>query len=247
MVLDKRKEQILKTIISEYIRTAEPVGSKTIAEKEDLGVSSATVRNEMAVLEDLGLIDQPHTSAGRIPTDKGYRYYVDLFQASIILSDDEQERILAALADIRRREIEDMLRCILSTLSHLTCYVSLVLGPPDKRHAYFWGLHQLLHQPEFENIQRVEYLLELLEHEYRLSELLMEDLGQTQVHVKIGSENKRRELDGMSLVMAQYANDEEPLGTIGILGPTRMDYENAIPVVDLTARRLSRLMTDVGD
>lgn len=247
MVLDKRKEQILKTIISEYIRTAEPVGSKTIAGKEDLGISSATIRNEMAVLEELGYIDQPHTSAGRIPTDKGYRYYVDSFQARVALSDDEQKRIVEALAAIRRREVEDILRGILSTLSYLTCYVSLVLGPPIKRHAYFWGLHQLLHQPEFEDIHRVEYLLELLEHEYRLSELLMEDLGQAQVHVRIGSENRHKELDGMSLVMARYSNEEEPLGTIGILGPTRMDYENAIPVVDFTARRLSRLMTDAGD
>lgn len=245
--LDHRKEAILKSIVGEYIRTAEPIGSKAIAEREGLGVSPATIRNEMAVLEELGYIGQPHTSAGRIPTDKGYRFYVDSFQDAIELSEEEQKRVMEALANIRKKEIEDIIRGILPMLSYLTCYVSLVLGPPAKRHAYFWGLHQLLHQPEFGDVHKVEYLLELLEHEYRLSELLMEDIGDMQVHVRIGSENKHRELNGMSLVMAQYADDKEPLGTIGILGPTRMDYENAIPMVGFTARRLSRMMSGISD
>lgn len=243
--LDARKERILETTIGEYIHTAEPVGSKAVAELEGLKVSPATVRNEMAVLEELGYLTQPHTSAGRIPTDLGYRYYVDSYAGRLGLSESEETRVADTLAEIKAREIEEVMRGISAALSNLTCYVSVVLGPPAKRHVYFWGVSAILHQPEFLDVHRVEDLLEVLEQEYSLIDVLMEDMEDMEepvVHARIGSENKRRELSGLSLILAGYGDDREPLGTLGILGPTRMDYVSTMPVVDFTAKRLSSLL-----
>lgn len=243
--LDERKASILEAVINHYISTAEPVGSKVIADGYDLGVSPATIRHEMSVLEELGYLAQPHTSAGRIPTDKGYRYYVDSLREILSLSTRDVASLRIKLKALKRLKVEDILRQISSLLATRTCTISLVLSPLDKQKVYFWGISQILHQPEFVDIHRVEFLVELLEGEYRLAEMLMEEIEEPQVHVRIGSENKHSELTGLSLVAAQYTRQGEPAGIVGLLGPTRMDYGKAIPMVDFTARNLSRLLEEV--
>lgn len=243
--LDDRKAEILEAVIDYYIRTAEPVGSRVIADARNLGVSPATIRNEMAALEEMGYLAQPHTSAGRVPTDKGYRYYVDSLRQILELAEGEATMLTEKLASLKRLEREDMLRQISSVLAYRTCTISLVLSPGDSKRVYFWGISQILHQPEFLDMRRVEFLVELLEGEYRLAEMLTEEIATPQVHVRIGSENRHSELAGLSLVAAGYSSGGEPAGIVGLLGPTRMDYSTAIPMVDFTARNLSHLLEEV--
>ncbi|MEW6524711.1 MAG: heat-inducible transcriptional repressor HrcA [Bacillota bacterium] len=128
MGLDSRKQRVLQAIVDDYIATAEPVGSRTIARKYRLGVSSATIRNEMSDLEEMGYLEQPHTSAGRVPSDLGYRFYVDRLMAPFSLSPDQVERVVR-MYRTRVREIEHLVQATARVLSESTSYLALVLGP----------------------------------------------------------------------------------------------------------------------
>lgn len=128
--IDERKQRILHALIKDYVDTGEPVGSRTIAKKYDLGVSAATIRNEMADLEEMGFIHQPHTSAGRVPSDKGYRYYVDCLMApnEKILSDDEQHFVQEFFAD-QVAELDSLFQRSCELLSRLTNYTAMIVQP----------------------------------------------------------------------------------------------------------------------
>ncbi|MGL5820638.1 MAG: heat-inducible transcriptional repressor HrcA [Sarcina sp.] len=128
-MVDERKLKILQAIISDYIATGEPVGSRTIAKKYDLGISPATIRNEMADLEDMGLLEQPHTSAGRVPSSKGYRLYVDRIMQYERLSRDEELKIKSQLVESHRTEIDSLIHEVSSLLSELTNLTCLVNTP----------------------------------------------------------------------------------------------------------------------
>lgn len=243
-MISSRQAAILEAVINRYIRTAEPVGSKAVADDCALGVSPATIRNDMGALEDMGYLVQPHTSAGRVPTDKGYRLYVDTLRKTLEIAEDDASSLLNKLAELRRLETEEMVRRVSSVVASRTCTIGLAMNPQSSR-VYFWGISQLLHQPEFMDTRRIEFLVELLEGEHQLAEMLAGESGEATVHVTIGSENRMEELAGLSLVSAGYSKAGEPAGIIGLLGPTRMDYETAIPMVDFTARNLSRLLEEV--
>ncbi len=131
-MLDDRKLKILQAIIDDYINTAEPVGSRTIAKKHELGLSSATIRNEMADLEEMGFLEQPHTSARRVPSDKGYRLYVDQLMKINDLSDSEIEKIKNAM-DIRINELSQIIRNASVVMSQFTKYTSMAVTPQIKR------------------------------------------------------------------------------------------------------------------
>lgn len=126
MDMDSRKEKILEAVVLDYIQTAEPVGSRTISKKYDLGVSPATIRNEMADLEEMGLIEQPHTSAGRIPSDKGYRYYVDYLMQHDEVKSEARELIKESISK-KTTQVEETVSNILNTLSQTSGYTSLML------------------------------------------------------------------------------------------------------------------------
>ena len=130
--LDERKQHILKAVVDDYIATAEPVGSKSLVQKHQFSFSSATIRNEMAELEALGYLEQPHTSAGRIPSDKGYRAYVDNLMQIENLSQEETERIRGYLRD-SLDELTGLIRKASSVLSEETGYMSLALSPHMRR------------------------------------------------------------------------------------------------------------------
>ena len=145
MQMDERKRKILRAIVQDYIATAEPIGSRTIARKFDLGVSPATIRNEMADLEDLGLIEQPHTSSGRVPSDAGYRYFVDCLMDPQTVS-DEQREIIERESSRRIHEIQEVISHTSRLLSELTNLTSIVLGP-QKGKSTFGKMHFLPYQP----------------------------------------------------------------------------------------------------
>ncbi|HHX50188.1 MAG TPA: heat-inducible transcription repressor HrcA [Clostridia bacterium] len=128
MPMDERKQKVLLAIVKDFIATAEPVGSRTIARKYDLGVSPATIRNEMADLEEMGYLEQPHTSAGRIPSDSGYRYYVDCLMEQYTLSEAERNYIKTCFEE-KMREIEEIVNFGSLLLSQLSNYTSLTMGP----------------------------------------------------------------------------------------------------------------------
>lgn len=132
MLLDDRKLRILQAIIDDYIFSAEPVGSRTIAKKHELGLSSATIRNEMADLEEMGFLEQPHTSSGRVPSDKGYRLYVDQLMKATELSEGEIEKIRNAM-DIRINELSQIIRNASVVMSQFTKYTSMAVTPQIKR------------------------------------------------------------------------------------------------------------------
>jgi len=129
MGLSARKMEILRAVVTDYVKTAQPVGSRTIARRYKMGFSPATIRNEMADLEEMGYLIQPHTSAGRIPSQRGYRYYVDELMQEIQLEDDEIRRIYGIFSYEKMREVEDIIRQASKLVSSLTNYTSLILGP----------------------------------------------------------------------------------------------------------------------
>lgn len=131
MFLDERKRRILQAIIDDYIDTAEPIGSRTIARKHELGLSSATIRNEMADLEEMGFLAQPHTSSGRVPSDKGYRIYVDQLMQTHELSLDEIERISTAM-ETKINELTQLIKQASAVLSRFTRYTSMAITPQMK-------------------------------------------------------------------------------------------------------------------
>lgn len=338
-MLDARKKNVLLAIVQDYIATAEPVGSRTIARKYKLGVSSATIRNEMADLEEMGFIEQPHTSAGRVPSDRGYRYYVDHLMKREELTAEEEQLVLNSYLT-KVRDVGEVLRHTGQLLSQITNYAAVVftthygkgrfrhiqiiyMGPgqamvvvvsdsgavhhriialPDtigssdletisrvlnhklqgksmenirltlikeiylelakQKHVlnmamdliresltvqtgekiYLGGIFNILNQPEFHNVERVKTLLGLLEQEKELSGIMEDVFDADGVTVRIGEELENERIRDCSVVMAGYGMDGSPVGGIGLLGPTRMDYAKAFAVVEYITSNLNLVM-----
>lgn len=337
-MLNERKKKILQIIIEDYISSAEPVGSRTIARKYDLGLSPATIRNEMSDLELLGYLEQPHTSAGRIPSAQAYRFYVDAVIEPGTLTDNDMA-LIDGWYNERRRNIDDIFQSTAKILSRMTQNVSMVLTnqqtianfcylkflPLDSQHAilcivaddgsidtnvvdiplgmsseemdylagkmsklledrnlsdisveilqnvhtdvvedklifssllqavrkmtgrrqeqkvFLGGTKQLLNQPEFRDVERVRNLLGILEEEKVLKDLLQggEDSG---LKVTIGSENKFTGIQDCSMVQATYRLNGQIVGTMAVLGPTRMEYGKVISVMDYLHKYLKTIL-----
>ncbi|MBW4644347.1 MAG: heat-inducible transcriptional repressor HrcA [Goleter apudmare HA4340-LM2] len=350
--LTNRQQHILWATVRHYIATAEPVGSKALVEEYDLGVSSATIRNVMGVLEKSGLLYQPHASAGRVPSDSGYRIYVDkLITPSETLAREAElalqqhlhwddwsleaviqgaAQILATLSgcislitmpqtgtamlrhlqlvQIEARKI--MLIVVTETYethsklmdlaptsaetqpdpevidrelqivsnflnSHLRGRSLLELASLDwsqldrefQRYAEFLknsimeltrrslaptatqimvrGVAEVLRQPEFSQLEQVQTIIQLLEEEQdQLWRLIfaapeLEDMGKSRVTVRIGAENPLEPIRTCTLISSTYRRGSVPVGSVGVLGPTRLDYESAIAVVEAAAEYLS--------
>lgn len=221
-----RREAILDAIIREYVATAEPVGSTVIVSKYDFPYSSATIRAEMAKLEEEGYIYQPHTSAGRVPTEKGYRHFVNL-----VLSEEKQ---LISRHDIQSQrhmlhhhmKYEQLMDMVAKTLAELTGNVGIV-GVSGLIFSH--GLTNLFKQPEFmlsENVVRASEILD------RMHELVEELPSLHNPLVYIGSESPIGKRAGCSLVVTGFETPYMKEGRIAVLGPTRMSYENVIGVVE---------------
>lgn len=337
-MLNERKKKILQIIIEDYISSAEPVGSRTIARKYDLGLSPATIRNEMSDLELLGYLEQPHTSAGRIPSAQAYRFYVDALIEPGTLTDNDMA-LIDGWYNERRRNIDDIFQSTAKILSRMTQNVSMVLTnqqtianfcylkflPLDSQYAilcivaddgsidtnvvdiplgmsyeemdylagkmsklledrnlsdisveilqnvhtdvvedklifssllqavrkmtgrrqeqkvFLGGTKQLLNQPEFRDVERVRNLLGILEEEKVLKDLLQggEDSG---LKVTIGSENKFTGIQDCSMVQATYRLNGQIVGTMAVLGPTRMEYGKVISVMDYLHKYLKTIL-----
>ncbi|MHC1683489.1 MAG: heat-inducible transcriptional repressor HrcA [Clostridiaceae bacterium] len=324
--MDERKIKILQAIIDDYINTAEPVGSRTIAKKYDLGVSSATIRNEMSDLEDMGYLVQLHTSSGRIPSDKGYRLYVDKLMRVAALSPKEELLIKKSLETESVYEIEKTIKQSMTLLSELTRLTCIVKGPSVRKsflksiqlikidkfnlllviltdsgviknnvirvfkvvdsaviekinnilnvfiqgvtveninhkfvddlknglfghedifdlllaevmeclneasapEFYIEGAANILNYPEYKDIDKARGFMSFLDDINKVNSLLSLNQG---VAVKIGNENFIDEAKNCSIITAVYGLSNRTLGTIGIIGPTRMDYSKVVSIL----------------
>ena len=340
-MLDERSRKILCAVIQDYINFPDPVGSRTVARKYSLGISSATVRNIMADLEELGFLKQPHTSAGRVPTDMGYRFYVDFLIAEKGYSDKDLLQDLYGRLDDLKDNIDMLFSETTKTISLLSHYLGVAISPkPDivtlKRvkllqyradtivatlftdegmiknkvisldleltqkdlnriagylssefsgytfheirmkiihemskektmwdsliskalkicqEAFFsphgdlfiFGLSGVLELPDFADLQKIKELSRAIEDKHTIIKLLdkLSELGGVQII--IGSENSLDEMKDFSVVVSACKDDNKSAGVIGIIGPTRMNYQKAISIVDNTARFITRMLSE---
>lgn len=240
--MSSRRLEILRAIVDEYVATQEPVGSKSIAERHGLGISPATIRNEMAVLEDEGLITQPHTSAGRIPTDLGYRVFVDKLATVKPLSTAERRAIETFL--VESNDLDELLKRSAKLLSDITKQVAVVTYPilgDSREKLAISGTAHLARSGEDLGLT-LPPILEALEEQVVLLRLLNE--AQPTVQVRIGHEQNEANLQTTSLVAVGYGSTDTPLGGLGIIGPTRMDYAGSIAAVDAVARYIGRFINE---
>lgn len=337
-VLSDRQLLILQVIVDDFIRSAQPVGSRSLSKKEQISFSSATIRNEMADLEELGFIEKTHTSSGRVPSEKGYRYYVDHLLSPQVLNQQDISIIHSIFAE-RIFEFEKIIQKSARILSDLTNYTSIVLGPAvsinklkkiqiiplneesavaifvtDKGYVenrifhlpatidvsdlektvnilnerlagvnleqlndkiykevaallkqhihnydfilhtitdslkmqvneklFFGGKMNILSQPEFHDLSKIRSLLKMIEREEWVYNLIREDSAG--IHVKIGRENKNSVMENCSLITATYSVGTEKLGTIAILGPTRMEYSRVISLLQFLSKDLTTVLS----
>ena len=226
--MHERQLEILRAIVDEYVATEEPVGSKAIAERHGLGVSPATIRNEMAVLEDAGLIAQPHTSAGRIPTNSGYRLFVDKIAQIKPLSTAERRAIETFMSGAD--DPDEVATRAVRLLAQITHQVAIVQVQSSER-VVLSGTANLA-RSNVESAADLYPVLEALEEQVVLLKLLA-DAGSS-INVKIGSEQPSANLQTTSVVSMGAGK-----GAIGILGPTRMDYASSMGSVHAVARYIS--------
>jgi len=335
-VLTSRTGTILRSIAEQYIAKATPVSSQSIINDYEIGVSTATIRNEMTHLEQEGYITRPHPSSGSIPSDKGYRYYVEtLMNIRLPLA---EQRLINHLFHQVERELEECLNLAATLIAQLVQNVAVVtipkpmtcqlkhlelvalqdslallvlvflgakakqqlitftqviaqselrvisnklngiysgltrvqitargtgLSPTEQQvtdcllkvmktedkqeyeEPYLDGLHFILNQPEFTHSHRMLSLMELVEHRNLLKNIIPSGLTNQGVQVVIGKENRAEVIHDYSVVISHYGLPQEAVGTIGVVGPTRMPYARAISTVDYLSSVLSRLVTEL--
>ena len=335
-MLSHRTETILNSIVGQYITKATPVPSQSIINDYELGVSAATIRSEMAYLERQGYINRPHPSAGSIPSDKGYRYYVEsltdielplaeqclighlfhqverelgewLSLAATLIAQLAQNMAvvtmpkpagcqfkhleLVALQDslalavlvlrgarikqqlvtfdhvISQSELTAITNKLNAAYSGLTstqiiaknidlspteqqltdCLIKIMQAEDEQEYEepYLNGWHFMLNQPEFIRSRRMLALMELVEHRNLLSTIVPRQLPSQGVQVIIGKENKAEAIHDFSVVISQYGLPQEAIGTIGVIGPTRMPYARAISTISYLSSVLSRLVAEL--
>ena len=337
-MLTDRQLLIFQVIVDDFIRSAQPVGSRSLSKKEEISLSSATIRNEMSDLEELGFIEKTHTSSGRVPSEKGYRYYVDHLLSPQQLKTDDVQKVKSIFAE-RIYELEKIVQNSAKILSEITNYTAIVLGPTvsenklkriqivplnketaiaiivtDTGHVenrmfhlptsmdaneieklvnilnerlvgvpivdlnekmykevatilrqhinqfdlmlhtiadtfnlqgnnklFFGGKTNMLSQPEFHDINKIRSLMNMIEQEDGIYDLIQKNpIG---IKVRIGRENNNTAMENCSLITATYSIGVEKLGTIAILGPTRMEYSRVISLLQMISGDLSTVLT----
>lgn len=240
-MLSERQELILRLVVDAYLASAKPVASKAIAATPAVEWAPSTVRAELAALEAAGYLTHPHTSAGRVPTELGYRYYVDRLIESGLPARVELE--LSRL----RREVDEAMRATTAALAQVNDLMALVTAPPLGETLYTYGVSRLLSAEHLADLPRVDELMSALEGRAAVLGALRSALAEHSVFCWIGGENPLPELRSVSVVGAAYGLGDRSLGAVGVVGPLRMDYATAIASVRGAARELSRYCETVYD
>lgn len=339
MEMDKRKIRILQAIIQDYINTAEPVGSRTIAKKYDLGISSATIRNEMSDLEDMGYLEQLHSSSGRKPSDKGYRLYVDNFMQLHKLSPLEEHIIKTHILNSALYEMDKVIKQATTLLAELTGLTSIVKSPSSKKSCikavqlmnidsnnilsviitdtsiirnnvirlkqsvstdvlvklsnilnarlnnltveeinlevinnlrndfkgyedifnaiipalyeslnsidtsdiYLEGTTNIFNYPEYNDIEKAKNFLSLIDNKDKIKNLIN---SSDSITIKIGAENFIEDAKDCTVISAIYSLKDKPLGTIGVIGPTRMPYSKVISILAEIVNEVNNILNN---
>ncbi|MDD5431837.1 MAG: hypothetical protein PHO70_02490 [Candidatus Omnitrophica bacterium] len=238
---DTRRRSILRAAINRYIGNASPVASDDIAEEFDL--SSATIRNIFAELEESGYLAHPYTSGGRIPTSKGYRYYVDFLISQMELLDEEKDCIVKEYKKEMRR-LEDALENTSVIISTITRYAGIVsfLDWHDK--LFYKGLSRVLEQPEFNDSEKIRILIKMIEDKERLLDVINRDFNE-KVKVYIGSELGCPGMENCSLIVSNYRRKDKPSGKLAVLGPMRMEYNHIIPALSYISDVLTEVLETI--
>ncbi len=235
--MNDRQKKVLKRIVELYTETAVPVSSSTLLERYKLGVSSATLRNDMAALEEEGYLHQPHTSAGRIPTDMGYRHYVEEEMGERELSREEQLRLKQELLQRRAREAR-FARTTARLLSHFSGNLA-VSGLPERNEFYDFGMRELLENPEFQELDELCKLTEALDLIDEKFELLVRELRDGETRIFIGEENPIAEVRSGAMVVSPYRTRDGERGILAIIGPKRMEYAKNKSLLEFVKKLLS--------
>jgi len=234
-----RRKAILAATINRYIKQACAVASEDIAKGFDL--SSATIRNIFAGLEDGGYLTHAYTSGGRIPTKKGYRYYVDFLIAQMQLLQVEKEQIIKEYhREINR--LEDTLEKTSELISAMTHYAGIVSFLGWQGRFFYNGISLILEQPEFKDFLRLRHLIRMIEEKEQLLNIINREFSD-KVKVYIGEELGCPEMENCSLVVSCYRIKNKPLGRLAVLGPMRMEYDHIIPTLECISQELSEALS----
>lgn len=234
-IMTERQKLILCSIVEQYAEVASPVGSSLLAKL--FGVSSATIRAEMADLERAGYIAQPHTSAGRVPTDKGYRFYVNNLNEADLASSVERRGERALMARVQDAGIpERTIRNAVDTLVQLTDNLALATIGDQ---LYMSGLSNLFGQPEFVQSAQVQQVAHLLDN---LEPWLREAAPNQPLNVFIGRENPIGRSAGCTLIISRFQSPYSDHSYIGVLGPTRQDYRDTMILVSHAGKTLEEVL-----
>lgn len=230
--MNDRKSAILGAIINEHVSEGSTVASKSIVDNYDFSLSPATIRNEMVILEKEGYIFQPHTSAGRIPTEKGWRYYIDNYIKDIEITDASKSSLdkVAGDKNITKELLVKKVAKNLAEISNDAVFVGL-----SQDDFFYTGLSYLFKQPEFQKLDLVYHISEVVDHLDEVIEDMFEDiLNAKDETILIGKENPFGA--ECSAIITHYRIDQNNIGVFGILGPMRMDYENNIALIKYAKR-----------
>ena len=343
MILDDRKLKILQAIVEDYLSTGDPVGSRTVAKKYNLGMSPATIRNDMADLEELGLLQQPHTSSGRVPSDQGYREYVDKLMHAKNLTKNDSDRINERLTTVLK-DIGHLVKLTSNVISQITNYTTVAITPQlnktsikhlqfvpidkskmllvlvtnigtvknfvikvskeydndflylvsnvlnekfkdfpiqnidsavwneiektsriekevlvpiyetlidslnsaDSTDVFLDGTSNIFDFPEFNDISKAKEFLHILNEPDLLIKLIGND-NDKRINIRIGSENKCNEIRNCSLITTSFWSGDTLLGTLGVIGPTRMDYAKVVACIEYLRNEMPNLLTKFED
>jgi len=239
-----RKDEILRITIDQYIETVVPVSSARIAKKCMFDLSPATVRNILAELEYEGYLTHPHTSAGRVPTQSGYRYYVDHFIGELQLLEEEKVRIKEEY-DRETKEVEALLDRTSKVLSNMTQYTSIISVDGWDHKLFCGGTSFIMGYTDYQDvtrdIQKIRNILVALDQKERLLEVINRDLA-NKINILIGQEIKCSDIDSCSIVVSEYKSKQGPSGRIAILGPTRMDYSRVASTVNYFSTLIEEML-----
>ena len=238
---NSRKKAVLHTAINRYIKNALPVASDEIAREFDL--SSATIRNIFMDLEEAGFLKHPYTSGGRVPTDKGYRYYLDYLFQQIDLLTEEKERIVKE-CNRKIGKFDDALENTSEVISEITHYAGIASFLEWQDKFFYKGLSYILEQPEFKDVSRIKLLIKMVEEKQQLLKIINRDFT-GKVKVYIGSELGFPEMENCSLIVASCKMKNHSSGRLAVLGPMRMQYNHIIPTMEYISDCLSQICEEI--
>lgn len=241
MDLTPRQTQILKAIVEEYMATAEAVGSEAVEKKYNLGVSPATIRNEMVALTEKGFLRQPHTSAGRVPLPAALRFYVDHLMQEKKLSVAEEVSAKEQVWDARF-DFDRLMRQASQALAHRT--KALSLAATDHGDVYYAGVANILDTPEFFDIDVTRTVLSLLDESARLQQLFFgRSWGEAPVQIVFGADLGWSYFEPVGIAFSRFAAGSHGQGSLGVIGPCRLNFPRVIPTLRYFSQLISQMAT----